>query len=1084
MDEKKPIVFISNDFEVLADLLRENLFFRDTKPFSKKIVLLPLQNLKNPLMMEFLKDGRLDIVTGIHFMELGSGMQSILKLATSQTLVFPPIDLLSIHIEHLLTTFLQRDEDVDFTPLFEYFDFQGEITLKIRKKIQSLAHGLSKEFIKYGKFGGTYLEIWKKEKGWQQRLWALVFSTWNYPYQILEKEIAPSQNDVEIHLFALPFLPKLNHLFFEKLSRFWKVHYYQLSFCKNYWTDICTEQERFYILKKAKEKVRDELNSYLIDHHPLLANLGKLNRETERFFEDRGFLLEEHYTEDPVRIDAPLLHTIQNDILNGQPSRLRTISKDDSLLFYPASSKYREVEILYSTLVEWTLQKKSYPSDIQVLAPDISLYAPYIQLIFGSKESPFDFEIQDLERHSQSQFFQGFFKLLSLKEDRFTPSSILTLFSNPYFQQKFHLEEQELSLFQKWVSESEIKWGVTPLQRNEILSMIHPERKMLDEGSSGTWEHSFTTWLRSLAFIPSEESTWNPTILDLSQAEFLGKYITLIHSLQGDLDFIEKTSMTIREWTRYLNILVNTYFYLPEEENNEYRFFEEKLLKLDELGKILPFEEFRFSTIKRFLERSMIEKTGRITSKQWEAIHFGSLKLGGFVASKLIYLLGMNETDFPRKEINRSIDEHAWKEEIDYTPSHSEEDRSIFLHALFLAKENLKISYLSINEKDGKEQSPSSLVQELLAYLDSFFVIDGKKPSLEILCSHPPFAFHSSYFEKEGSHPHYDKAIAYYFPNVETPAPFFPEFLYFTPLPTTIENITLDLKHLSQFARHPIRSYFNQTLGIYLRSQEDDEEEFIFSPLRQSILTQTALRKSFEETFSEAEWHGKLPLGRFKEVAKIQVEEKVLPLHSHLAKLGIQNEIPTTINLRMHVEKIEKIDENRWICPPLKIPLPTGKEVIIEGTLPNITSKGLLFYGTSTLTDRLKIWPLYLVFCLSAPDIFSKNLLFLKSNDRLHLTNYDPFQALIDYLYYYQVGLQTPSPLLPAWGESFLKKGYVALEKTIHQTLRFPSFQDPYITRALSNEDLFSTEVIYETWAPLLQSTLKPLIETDAYETI
>ncbi|MCB1110466.1 MAG: exodeoxyribonuclease V subunit gamma, partial [Chlamydiia bacterium] len=460
---EKPTVYTSNQTQHLETLLRDNLFFKSRPLFEKKLVFLPHPSLKNPLLTSFVADGKLDVALGVDFLELGSGVSLLYQWTTGKTLLFPPQDLLTLHLEALLDA-------------------------------PHLAPALALEFLKYGKYGGAFLKQWKS--GWQKTLWDQVTQKWNYPYEILDIPLKKPATKAEIHLFNFPFLPKLYHLFFAKLSKFFSISYYQFSPCKEFWSDTVSEVEKVRLLEK-----NPQLSLYLDEGHPLLKNLGRLGRETFRVFEEEDFAFEEHYQAPEPKT---FLTHLQNDLLHFQKT---TAPKDSSVLLLPAASKLREVEILYAKL----LKMECPPSEIQVFAPEISSYAPLIELVFGSEESPFDFTIRDLPEHP---LLQAFLDLLTLNEERFTPASLFKIFSSPYF---FALSEKEVKAFQKWIDQSGVKWGVSPVHREKLLPGFH------DTTPHGTWEEAFKQLLNHLLYLPVKPSEWDLPYLDFTDSVLLGK---------------------------------------------------------------------------------------------------------------------------------------------------------------------------------------------------------------------------------------------------------------------------------------------------------------------------------------------------------------------------------------------------------------------------------------------------------------------------------------------------------------------------------------------------------------------------------
>ena len=905
---KTPVIHVSNSIDTLIMLMRDHLFLTSSKPFTKKIIFLPQPSLKNTLMTRFVSDKKLDVVLGVEFQELGSGIQSLFRAVSNKTLLFPPLDLLSLHLESLI------DED---NPPF--------------------AASLASEFLKFGKFSGSPL------KGWQKELWEKAFKEWNTPYQLLESPLKKPQTIAEIHLFNFPFLPKLYHLFFARLSVFFPIHYYQFSPCREFWSDMTTEREKQYLIKKDPQ-----ITPYLESGHPLLANFGKLGRETFRIFEEEDFLLDEHYVS---KESTTALSHIQNDILNFQETETKN---DTSIRLFSSPSKLREVEILYHTLLEMN----HFPTDIQVFAPQISDYAPLIDHVFGAEESPFDITIRDLPKHP---LIENLFHLFAL--DRFEPTAVFRLLSSPYFSP---LTQKEVQEFRSWIEKGGVKWGVDAKHRQHLLP------NYLEESESGTWEQAFAHLLDNLIFLPETQSSWDLPYLDFSDAELLGKCITLIRSLRKDLDFLNSAHLPLSEWAEQIHSLFERYFTIPDEDRQTYQSFEQKLQMLRELGQTNK-TPYAFASIKRYLSSLLKEKRGARLSKQLNAITFRSLKLGTILSSKVIALLGMNEGAFPRSYIHSSLS--LLDSKSDYCPIPSDEDRYLFLEALLSAQETLLLSYQNVNEEDGKEQPPSLLIQELDLQVET----------------HPSFPFHHTYFSKKNPYPkrHFDMAKKFYAP--KKPAPFIPEFLNPTTLPTPPKDpIEINVTHLLRFAKHPLRYYCNQTLNLYFPYDDKTDEEFQLSPLKKTQL--------YKQTFHEADLRGQVPLGRFKEIAQRRLEEETPPEQ-------------ITIDLTL---------ENFHLTGSMPIPL-----------------------KPQNLPDHIKTYP--------------QNL--------LHNNHH---KSLLHYLRYYQIAIQTPSPLHPLLADSLLKKDPHDLAKKLK---KLPT--DPYLQTTFKHAN---PEVIFDTWAPFLRTTFQEIL--------
>ena len=1029
MKQIPPRVFVSSDFSQLREKLAQTLYRSSSKPFAKKLILIPDLQQKNELLTYFLK--QFGIVMGFDFMKLEKGIQFIFKELTGQSFEILPPSLMALYLQAQFKKCPQ---------LAAYRD-------KETTKKEGLASAIAFLFASYAKYGNNALEIWKKEKGWQQTLYHDLISNWDSFSKLLKTPFIKHPAFLEIHLFKFSYLPPIYHLFFQKVSHLYQVYYYQFSPCKEFWTDIFSEKERLWVEKKVDSKSKKAFVASLEESPFLLAQFGSLLKKNFRFFEDNDFIIEEAYKS---KEEEKLLHHIQNDILLFKaPTQGKKIEikKDDSIEIFGAISKLREIEILYERLLFLTQKETIRFSEIRIYAPDISTYAPFISFIFGAKTSLFPFIIFDLPLMEDQGLIEAFFCLLSLSKEKFTIESLLRLFSYMPFKKRFNFKDNQIDFLRKWLEKGGVTWGTNSCQRAFFLNKKDPE-KIHD---IGTFENTFKRTLKHFAKLPKEKTPWPELIYDFSDSELIGKGIAIIRRLEKKITFLEKNNLPLNEWGDYLRSLLTYYFHIDDAEKEAYKLILEKIENLEKLSKKIPSTPFSFSSIYRYLKESLNQRKASQKEVPIEKLHFASLKLGAIDHAKVICLIGMDESSFPRLSSQSSLKKLKLKEE----PTLQEEDRSLFLEALFGASSHFILSYVNTSEEDRKETLPSSLVQEFFSYLDRSYSIEGEKSSKALMHVTPSFSFHKSYFEnqnKSSSMQNYRASCLFYGKEASS-FPFIPEFLYPPSFSHSSEGKTLlDIKHLHQFALHPLRFYFNHKLELYLDYKKQDET-YVLSPLNKKILQQISLKESFEKAFEMAEKKGKLPTGRFKEVAYLVSHEETKVLEENLKSLlgSKENLFSLTLN------------------PPLKITLLKNREFLISGTLSQIAKEGFIFYGEKKWKDFLKIYPLFLVFCVVALPL-KKELLLIKTKERLSLSSFDPIEALSSYLLYFEYATSSPSPAIPLLFEALIKKQESLLSKLIKETT------DPYVKWAFHPEG-YSMNVLLDFWAPLCQKTFAPLIK-------
>ena len=286
----------------------------------------------------------------------------------------------------------------------------------------------------------------------------------------------------------------------------------------------------------------------------------------------------------------------------------------------------------------------------------------------------------------------------------------------------------------------------------------------------------------------------------------------------------------------------------------------------------------------------------------------------------------MEESSFPRVDERNSLCEMDRLKSKDYYPLKAEEDRYTFLELFLKAKDSLFFSYQRIHPEDGKHQGPSVLVEELSHYLQ-----------LEILrIDHPPLA------EQFSNQP---------------PSPFFSTSL---PPPPSSQEHFVEIRQLKKLARHPIQFYFNETLKMFLREEEDEEEgDFLISYLHKALLRKEALHRPLSTLLHQIGAQGKLPRGLFQEAAASEIQEETEAFFKELQGFGVVAE--QVYSIRFAADCRAETD-----CrPPLTLSLKEGSTVHIVGQLEHVTPQGLLVHAEGNVKSLVRIWPLYLIYrCL------------------------------------------------------------------------------------------------------------------------
>lgn len=570
--------------------------------------------------------------------------------------------------------------------------------------------------------------------------------------------------------------------------------------------------------------------------------------------------------------------------------------------------------------------------------------------------SDLDYAINDMPRLEYDSTARGFWQLIQLPKERFPRDEVMQLLAK---LTKFPID---LALAKKWLEKGGVRWGFSKKEREGYYLKDFDPDQITSNSEIGTWDYGFKKLLLEIYMSPVEMGAFN-------------QLYELIHSLTDDLaPFSDGTKWTIPTWFRYFACLLETYF----EIDPSYDLYKE-LMQLASSSDHLDKQEFPFDGVERILRHLLQKKSKSVRKAHNQTIQFSSLTEGAIVESSAIFLIGMQEEAFPGREKLSSL----YKGELHFRPTKTMQDRYLFLQTLSMAKSRLHLSY--VRDPEGK-LGESALIQELLE------AIEGVK--IDHLTENVPI-------------------------ELKKKEPLIPEFyerkeLVLSPL----MPMEIDCKKLLKFAKHPLRYYLHEELGIYPDFSGPDQREYLLDPLEKYHLVQEALEKPLSEVFEEAK--AQMPVSLLESLAKNQVAKEVEEWQNACAAFDIS---PETKRIEKSVGPIQ-----------------------IVGTIDGVSSKGILVRGKNCIEDQVRFWPLGLL--LNLPILFTKDHGVFEAEGSFE-----------DYLSYYQLAKKHPSPLIPSLAKPFL------LGSDLNKALK--QIGDEAVSYLLLRDPMPSASVLVDNWEPI-----------------
>lgn len=686
-----------------------------------------------------------------------------------------------------------------------------------------------------------------------------------------------------LFLFGFAALP-FNYLdLFKALSRLVEVHLFHVNPCAQFWGD----QFRSGAGKRPL-KVVDE-------GHPLLASWGRLGRA---FFDLNASLESDSYREYFVAPEADtLLAALQRQILHLQPpdKPVNCAVLDHSLKINLCHGRQREIEILYDTILDALANDSELkPDDIFVLAPDISIYNPYIEALFARHQSrpgvvSLDYEIVSAKSILNLPEIKALFDLLHLLASRFLLREVFDFFSREVVRQHFSVSESGLDLLSEWLHKAGVNWGLDGDFRQDVSSVDFAEnsifwgldRLLTGYGLTGSNLYDSgaaagTVWLdeKDTGFLPLAG-------IEGSEALILGSFISFVSTLR---DARERLSAPLpaSKWQSELERLLDDFIQPRSENDSGWQHLRQAIVQLDEhlLAAVesgiaensdinmdsVSNRSISSETIIVALERELKSIPGDSGFFRG-GMTFSSILPLRAVPARMICLIGLNDGDFPRSQRPSAYDLIAARPRAGDRNAR-DEDRYLFLETLLAARKTLVLSYLGRDPKDNHLRPPAVVVSELIDYIEEHFTLapESDYDSMRdfLICDHPPQPFSSRYFHNDN--PAGDKELSALFSydtlqseiatGINRPAKNVPCF-FEVPLADGVCD-RVDLADLISFFNNPAKFFLKERLkvspGIKDLDHFDDSEPFKLDGLATYQFNDELVASFMDSDWSETDY--------------------------------------------------------------------------------------------------------------------------------------------------------------------------------------------------------------------------------------
>ncbi|WP_328514245.1 hypothetical protein [Tepidiphilus baoligensis] len=404
---------------------------------------------------------------------------------------------------------------------------------------------------------------------------------------------------------------------------------------------------------------------------------------------------------------------------------------------------------------------------------------------------------------------------------------MLDLLDVPALRRRFGIDDEALPRLRSWVEGAQIRWGLNGDHRRDLG---------LGEQGGGEWleQNSWRFGLERMlyGYAAGDAPAWRGVE---PFDEVGGLEAGLVGPLADVLEALETARRQLREpltpseWGERLQALLARFFAAGDDEETV------TLMRLETalqdwveacaaagLEERLPLAVVREPWLERLEEQGLSQRffAGRVI--------FATLMPMRAIPFRHVYLLGMNDGDYPRARVPSDFDLMA----RNYRPgdrSRREDDRYLFLEALLSARERLYVSWVGHRITDNAPQPPSVLVAQLREHLAAGWTghragkkepVQGEDLLAALTTEHRLQPFSPAYFPPESA-PGALFTYAREWRARREAEPRVPS----KPLQPPVLEEPLRVRELAQFLRHPVRSFLRDRLGVFLELDDPGSEE-------------------------------------------------------------------------------------------------------------------------------------------------------------------------------------------------------------------------------------------------------------------
>jgi len=521
------------------------------------------------------------------------------------------------------------------------------------------------------------------------------------------------------------------------------------------------------------------------------------------------------------------LTLIQNSITGNKKLSSGFLGDLSGIEVHSCHTPMREIEVLHQFLLRrFEEDPHLHPDDILVVMPDIETYKPIIHAVFGTEQQgmpgiPYHVDYRRLSTESTTR---AFIQLLDLIDSRFKFSDVMDFLMEPAVHQSLGMGEAAVRRLKRWVEENNVVWGLNAAHRQ-------------DEGQPGTdsqtWRSALYRGWKGIIHGDASDPLSGETPLHFSdiQGQDMEDLWAGFSDMMWRFEEINKSikkKRTALDWCTLMEAEFEHFFESGPGSADQQNPVRRALESIKDETKTAGFDEAISYAMFRSHIKQLLDKESASPAHFTRGVTFSSMVPVRSIPAKIIALIGLNESVFPRKPKDPDFDLMA-ADPRPFERNPKKQDRSLFLESILASESYHYCSYIGRSRTDNETIPPSPIVSEWLTTLSAL----SGKPVKEILIEEPLHGFSAENFKKNRSFSEVEYLTA---KNLKEQKKQLSGLYSSSQISDNEPANQLTVNQIGQFISNPLRSFIRDFFNPQLSGLEDIKDEFNLNGLETHVL--------------------------------------------------------------------------------------------------------------------------------------------------------------------------------------------------------------------------------------------------------